>query len=627
MCGLAGIYNYSNEQEIKETIESFDSLLKHRGPDGKGSYFDDKYLVAHRRLAIVNSDSNSDQPFYSKCRRYNLSFNGEIYNYLELAQELKDEGIVLSTTSDTEVLLESYLFWGTSFLDKVNGMFAIAIWDSVDKKLFIARDRLGIKPLYYAHDGKSFVFSSEIRPILKVIKKCSLNYESLSDYFRFRYIQGDATAFKEVKCLSPGSYMIASGTEFTHKKYWSLQEAVKSPQSLNLEKLEEIYKSSIHLRMRSHSKIGSYLSSGIDSSSLLFANSETQRIHSTYTFDTEDSKSEVKEAKRISTQLNIRHTEVKKKSNYRNLSTILKNLEEPIGDNIILASNDLAHMASKDVKVILSGEGADEILNGYAHHYVLYILSKFKFLTKIIGHAINFLPLKFINYIHPYPREFDRRTIQSISSKLTRFENSKEYIQSFTELFSNEDLSTFLKSSFYNKLSNRKASTDNEFRESNFINKLTLHDLENWNVKYTLLRSDKINMSHSLEARVPFMDHRLVEYIYSLKIEDRIGLREQKIPLKRLMKRLGAPKAIWNKKKAPFLVSLSNEREYIEFQTFCEEELTSTMLKDSPFWNCEEVLELINKKRSRSFVEDKQLFSILAFQSWFNEFEEFGLSI
>lgn len=624
MCGFAGILNYPKNLNLDKELSKYSSLLKHRGPDAEGFLIKDDIIACHRRLAIVDNNQRSNQPFISNCENYTLIYNGEVYNFQELKEELLSLGIKFFTDSDTEVFLNGFIFWGNDFFTKANGMFAVAIWDEKNRKLTLARDRLGIKPLYISNEKESFYFSSEIKPILHSRNETFINYEKIGEYFKFRYIKGNKTAFKDINCFPPGHILEIQNNEFKYIKYWCLKpNQNKEPLSSN--KIKKTLVNAITSRLKSYASIASYLSEGIDSSSILYI-AQTKcpnKISATYTYDTEDESSEFLNAKKFSNELNCKNIKVTQNYNYNDIGNIISSLEEPIGDNIIIPSFDLAREVSKKYKVIISGEGADEVFNGYAHHHTFFLLNKYNLILKIIVFPLQFIPVTLLNKLHPYPKTFSKNTLKRILNNILNFKSTNHCIQNFISIFTKEDFDKYLNPDFLKKMKNSKTLEE----KGDFFDKLTVYDIKNWNTKYTLLRCDKISMAHSIETRVPFLDHNLVEQVINTRVSDRIGLFKQKTILRKVMQSIQLPKSIVNRKKKPFLLSLKKRNSQNDFQNACEKRFNSTTLNNSNIWRAEAILSLVDKKESRSFLENKKLCSILIFDHWVEEFLKRGMSL
>ena len=270
MCGIAGIHNFRSGRPVgREVLHRMTQLLAHRGPDDEGLFFDDEIGLGHRRLSILDLSERGHQPMITPDGRYAIAYNGEIYNYLELRKDLASQGCVFHTNTDTEVVLTLYALQGPRCLDRLNGMFAIAIWDSVEKKLFLARDRIGIKPLYYSETADGIVFGSEVKALLACPEMCSqVNLPLVDTYFNFGYVPGKKTLFQGINKLLPGHWLIADSQGIRCERYWNLQYLPNLQRSADdtAEELRELLLDAVRIHMRSDVPVGVFLSGGLDSS-------------------------------------------------------------------------------------------------------------------------------------------------------------------------------------------------------------------------------------------------------------------------------------------------------------------------------------------------------------------------
>lgn len=610
MCGIGGIFYFSQKKVQERQLHEINKYMRHRGPDDDGIFIDENLGLAHRRLKIIDLSQKASQPMISHNKRFVISYNGECYNYKELREDLKKNGIFVQGKSDTEVVLECFSYWGVTAFSRINGMFAIAIWDIKKKELILARDRFGIKPLYFHHDNERFVFASEIKPLLASGIDFSLDHEKLYDFFTLRYVPSNETLFKGIKSFKPAHYMIIGREKIASRCYWKLPS---TKQSFSPEHLCDLLSSSVKYRLRSDVSLGIFLSGGLDSASI----AEMTRVNGskvdTFTFDVQGRDSEVKQAREIASfcKHNAHHVD---RVDLESLEKIISSLEEPIGDSIILPSYSLSQKAKNHVKVILSGEGADEVFNGYVHHMVLYWLNKFKKMRKVMAVLGRSIPSGILNVCLPYCQNLDRSSLDKVVNDLHRFDGSMVESRNFIRMFSRNELNTYLN----RDLNMPSFSMKNE---SGFLNSLTRMDLRDWNNRYTLHRFDRLTMAHSLEGRVPFLDHRLVEYVISLRDTDRINLFCQKKSLRKAMMKSGLSKSLCMKKKQSFVFPFI-KRQHFYFQQKLEQVfLDKRENLQNGIWNEKSLLKLIEKSNRRTFIEDKKIFCFLVFELWRQIFE------
>ena len=619
MCGIGGKYHFLGQDITLSDLEKMNNLMIHRGPDGEGFFLDGPLGLCHRRLKILDLSERAKCPMTDHSGRFVLTYNGECYNYRELRDSLQKEGISFRSSGDTEVVLEALSRWGIDALSKINGMFALGLWDKREKKLLLARDRLGIKPLYFHKSQNIFLFASEIKPLLASGVDFHLDISGLYDYLTLRYNPTKKTLFKGVESLDPGSYMVIHKGKIEQKRYWQLKKQ-SIQEKFCPEYLLELISSSIKYRLCSDVPLGCFLSGGIDSTFVAEMIKNHGFSSDAFTFNVGGKLSEAQDARQCALALGHKF-HCFEGVDFNNLEKILLCLEEPLGDNIILPSFSLFQGASKKIKVALSGEGADEIFNGYVHHIILYLLHQLSPFRKPLVALARTLPLPLLNYIHPYPQNLDIDSLKETLRRIESFDSSMQASRNFVRMFSRLQLRDYLHPDIFNTL---KENPVPEY-EFSFLDSLTLLDLEGWNIKYTLHRLDRLSMAFSLESRVPFLDHRIIEYVISLREKDRLGLFSQKKALRRAAKAAGIPKSLWAKKKRPFHLAFKGKM-HRDFNDKARDVFSRP--EGSGIWNRKEVLKLIQKDSGRSFVEDKKLFCFLALEMWFQIFRKSsGLNI
>ena len=489
MCGIVGVLG---KAPSKEKIEKARDALKHRGPDDKGIYYckEKNIALGHRRLSIIDLSAAGHQPFFSNDKRYIIVYNGEIYNYLELKEELKNF-YSFKTKTDTEVLLAAYIKWGAGCLNKFNGMFAFAIWDRQDRKLFCARDRLGIKPFFYYEKGNNFAFASEIKALLALGAERKANEDVIYDYLRYGlYDHSDETFFQGVKRIPAGSYLIYQNNKITIKKYWDLDNVDYDFSKISFqdvkEKFEELLVDSIKLRFRSDVPVGINLSSGLDSNSLRYY---TNKIMNTnvdmFTMRTESK--EYDEGEILNDFLSSEQRKYWHKCYIKPEINFLKQAEkmnliqdQPYGGIPTIVYLELIKLAkNNNTTVLIEGQGLDEILAGYKYY----------------------------------------RNSQSL-----------QFSQDMSKLIESE----VLNKNFVQKHKGRKLEFRAPFK-SNLLN-AQYRDIKYTKLPRVLRFNDHVTMYYGRELRVPFLDHRIVEFCFHLPREYKIRDDEQKFLMRDLMK-------------------------------------------------------------------------------------------
>ena len=494
MCGIAGIYNLNGENVSKSILKEMTNSIKHRGPDGDGFFIENNIGLGHRRLSILDLSMAGNQPMESANQRYVLSYNGEVYNYLELRSELKQLGHQFFSKTDSEVVLNSWTEWGEKCVKRFNGMFAFSIWDKKEKTLFLVRDRYGIKPLYYAQFGKVFLFASEQKAILKNPKsKTVIDKNALVEYFTFQNLFTNNTLLKNIKLLSPASIGKISSKDhnLVVTQYWDYQfkDGLVSYDTREVqEELIRLIKQAISRQLVSDVEIGSYLSGGMDSGTITSIASKKLPFIKTFTcgFDLstasgiELSFDERKEAENMSAIYKTEHYEIVLKSGdmERCLNSLTYHLEEPrVGQSY--PNYYIAKLASKFVKVVLSGTGGDELFGGYPWRYF-----------KAINNNNNFD--EYINeYFKFWQRLLKQSEIKNVFSPIIGEINKIDTLNIFKNVFKNDN----------NDLERPQDLINHSLY---FEAKTFLHGL--------FIVEDKLSMAHSMETRVPFMDNDLVDF-------------------------------------------------------------------------------------------------------------------
>ena len=573
MCGINGIYQYAGRSFDTSIVQKMNETLAHRGPDAEGLYDDAHIVLGHRRLSIIDPEKGSNQPFKSADGRYVMVFNGEIYNYREIKSQLAD--YPYQTKGDTEVVLAAYIKYGENCLRMFNGMFAFAIWDSLDKKLFIARDRLGIKPLYYYRTDDRLIFSSSIKSILNtgLIPK-KLSKESLIDYMRYQTVHAPQTIIEGVYMLMPGQTMTLNEEEGTvFRTYWSpTRDFEKASLSLSdvQEKVRTKLSESVERRLTADVPFGAFLSGGIDSSIIVAMMAE--QLDKVDTFSVvfkEDDFSEAPFAREIAQRYQTNHHEIELSvTEFKDLiPTALSFMDHPSGDgpNTFVVSKKTRESG---IKMALSGLGGDELFGGYSVFNQIPELQAKKWLDSFPYYMRK--PLAGI--YHGLKGTIESAKIKEIL-KLQYFD--LEYIYQFYRQVLMDDQ--------IKKLVSRPLTPNRSF---NIVHDLVGYKTEGWNLQplarisvaemstymqNVLLRdADQMSMANGLELRVPFLDHELVSYV--LGVSDKI---KKPITPKKLLvdscKDL-IPESIYNREKMGFVLPYEKWMKE-ELRSFCEEQL------------------------------------------------------
>jgi asparagine synthase (glutamine-hydrolysing) len=513
MCGIAGIYNLKEGRKISKTLlrEMADSM-KHRGPDDSGTEVFKNAALGNRRLAILDLSKKGHMPMHDGNGNIWITHNGEVYNYREIRHELSRRGHNFKSDSDTEVILRSYIEWKEKCLEKFNGMFAFALYDSRNNELFMARDRLGIKPLYYAKINGQFVFASEIKAILKHPKyKREINFRAVSSYLSYRYGLGDETMFKGINKLLPGHYLKIKGGKIDISEYWDIGFAKSNRKSEAYYKTElrRLLEKSVKSRMISHVPVGAYLSGGLDSSIIvaLMAKYSSKKVKTFSIGFKEEGFDEFSYARLVAKRYRTDHTEisVSMKDYLKSMKTLIRYKDLPLAVPNEVPIYLMSKQLKKHITVVLSGEGADEIFSGYG---------------RIFRSPLDYKKLRII-YMLP---GFLRKSL--FRSFIGKYKNKKfnSEMEHFLYLYSyfplREKMQIFnekMKGAIRNDESTREIFRKCFYkcRKRPYYEKIW-YVFEKLHLPGLLQRLDCPTMATSVEARVPYVDHELVEFMFTI---------------------------------------------------------------------------------------------------------------
>ncbi len=584
MCGIAGIFNFDLERSIsKEVLKNMADTIAHRGPDGEGYFIDAFVGLAHRRLAIIDLEGG-DQPMFNDRKTISIVFNGEIYNYIELKEELKKLGHSFTTSSDTEVVIKAYEEWGFACQEKFNGMWAFAIWDATEQHLFLSRDRLGEKPLNYMLYKNTFLFGSEIKSILAYTGEIEPDKDMNELYLFLGYVPSPKSYYKSIKKLPAGKYLVVKKNKITEHTYWNLPDIddldlLKDKRKLTAQ-LDELLYDSIKMRMRSDVPYGAFLSGGLDSSSIVAIMSEISSYPvKTFTIGfNEKAFDERENARIIANKFKTEHSEkiVDKSSLEESIKNILHHFDEPFADPAAIPTSYLSESAAKHVKMVLTGDGGDEVFAGYSNYQSELFANSYQntvpgFLKKSLPAMVdgigNMVTGNMRYKLNRIKRVLDSFNVTFDERLITKFVKipPKEIKQLLTgKFFPIEDFIS-------DNLSNCRLK-DPFYRLNYFQLKVSLPD-------QMLVKVDRTSMAHSLETRAPLLDYRIVELMYqvdkSLKMPTYTD-KGVKYMLKSVMQHK-LPIEILNRKKQGFEVPL---REWFKDSEF-DNVLNSTNLLNS----------------------------------------------
>ena len=508
MCGINGILKFSQEKVDQNQLLKMRDSLEHRGPDDAGFFVQDNIGLGHRRLSIIDTSALGHQPFISENKRYILVFNGEIYNYKSFYSEIKAKGLTIKTGSDTEVLMLLFELYGMKFLNRLHGMFAFAIWDTVDKNLILARDRMGVKPLYYAFYQNAIYFASEQKALFTAGIPLEISENGLDEYFFNRFVAGENTLYNRVKKLLPGHYMVLENNGYTtFKKWWNLKSEIENYSLIKNPKewFEEIFFDSVKLRMVSDVPVGVLLSGGLDSCSIL-SSLYHQDFKNINTFNIgfgEEEHNESYLAKKITEEYhyNFSTTQLDNESLYQNLLESTYYQDEPIMHMNEPHLLSVSKMAKPKVKVLLSGEGADELMGGYVRYKAL----KNPSLLKVVS---GLSLMKEFNKKPRYDKLLRYSKIDNVDD-LIIFNGSNVYPDDIKSFYGRKEMPL----NIYRHEILEEAKTlypNNPQRQALYFDQHTY-------MCSLLDRNDRCTMGSSIECREPFLDYRLIAGLGSLE--------------------------------------------------------------------------------------------------------------
>ena len=540
MCGISGIWNYKTGQTVeRKRLRHITDLLAHRGPDGEGFYVSEDLGLGHRRLSIIDLEGGK-QPMCNEDSTVWIVFNGEIYNYLELRDELLQRGHVLRTKSDTEAIVHLYEDYGEGCFERLQGMFALALWDKRKRQLLLARDRIGIKPLFYGVGKNGVVFGSEIKSVAASgLVELGIDATAIADLFTFFYIPSPKTIYRNIRSLAPGSYLRIDRRGSFQRKYWDLKE-----EQLHLagdeEHEKQLYRhlrQSVKSHLLSDVPLGAFLSGGLDSSCVVaFMNQAATEPATTFSIGFKEAAyNELPRARFVaSTFSSAHHEQTITAEPARFLTELAGFYDQPFPDHSSLPTYYVSQLARRHVKVVLSGDGGDEMFAGYSRYRRQHSL---EMIRRSVPSAL----------LYPFRSRPGNRENGTLTERLSRVLHQtaigarEGYLHGI--VIADEALRTRI---FSADLKHELAGYDplDSFRDiydhapaPDFLSKILYLDLKTYLVDDVLTKVDRASMANSLEVRVPLLDHRLVEFAYSLPLQLKLRNGKGKYLLREVMKR------------------------------------------------------------------------------------------
>jgi asparagine synthase (glutamine-hydrolysing) len=625
MCGICGFYQYENEAD-EHILAVMNNQIIHRGPDDEGYYFENQVGLAARRLSIIDLKTGH-QPLPSHSKTNWITYNGEVYNFLEL----EAKGYKFRTRTDTEVIVNLYEEYGTGFVKKLRGMFAIGIYDKKNHRLVLARDHIGIKPLYYClkPGNKNLVFASEIKSILKYpgIGR-EIDPEALDLFLTLEYIPAPFSIFKQIRKLPAGHILTYENQKLRIEKYWDVYKAVGQGSSENRppdfnelkERFHVLLRESVKMRMTADVPLGAFLSGGIDSSSIVYAMAglSQQKIKTFSIGFEEKSYSELKYSNIISEKFNTDHYTKNLQPDIDELVLYLADFwDEPLGDFSNFPTYLVSKTARERVTVVLSGDGGDEIFGGYEH----YIAQKIaRFVDFPLFRPLHKLMAK-TTYLFP-PSELKKGFVNRIKRFSEGLQNSHidrhfRWMIFLSNLQKRRLYSPDFLSGDYLKPLNARIPFDGFFEHSgqfDGINRDLYLDFKSYMVDNILVKVDRMSMAASLEARVPLLDYKMVEFAFSLPPQYKLGGSTTKWFFKKAMEGI-LPDEIIYRRKEGFSIPIKNWLK-TELKDLMLEYLSEKRVKEAGFFNYSYIQRMVNEHLSNKQNHAHRLWSLILFHLW-----------
>lgn len=621
MCGICGVVSRNNEMPVRETLLChMNDTMQHRGPDDAGHYLDQQAGLAMRRLSIVDL-ATGDQPIANEDGSIWIVFNGEIYNQLEIRRRLEQKGHIFATQSDTEVIVHAYEEYGDDCVQHLNGMFGFAIWDKKRRRLFIARDRLGIKPIYYHLSPTHLIFGSELKAVIAhPDTPRDIDFNALDQFLTLEYIPSPRTIFKDVHKLPPGHRLILENGELRLEKYWDIafQPTQRSDEAY-VEALTELIRDAVKIRLMADVPLGAFLSGGIDSSTIVSFMSEVSDLPvRTFSIGFGDpTYNELPYARMVAQAYGTQHHEEFLEPNITDLVLrLVSHFDEPFGDFSIFPTFLVSEVARRFVKVTLSGDGGDEIFAGY-DSYVAQRMDR-----RLYGRLPTFLRQstlpRFMNMIPPQPAK------KGLINKTKRFVEGGALPPAWqhtrwmmfmhqadkNKLYS-PDVKAALNGSGPGQLIERyfaQAAQADSLAQQQFV------DVKTYLVDDILTKVDRMSMAASLEARVPLLDHRIVEFALNLPPHLKLNGNETKAILRRVMEpRL--PRAVLDKPKEGFSIPLKHWLRH-ELRPLMMDLLAPDTIKQRGYFAPEQVAQWVAEHENRRANHSHRLWALMVFELW-----------
>lgn len=607
MCGFVGYIDGGETQLMEPVLHAMADRIRHRGPDDADYYMDGEISLGFRRLSIIDLEGGR-QPILNEDKSKVLMFNGEIYNYQSLREDLLKAGHVFTTKTDSEVLLHGFEEYGTDLLNKLRGMFAFIIWDKNTKTLFGARDYFGIKPFYYAKMQGTLMFGSEIKSFVEHPHfKRELNERALEGYLSFQYSPGYETFFKNVYKLLPAHYFFYKDGKMDMQRYWIPEFNAEEDKPLEywVDEIEKTFDDSVNAHKIADVEVGSFLSSGVDSSYVACS----ADVDKTFTvgFDNGEKYNEISYAKELSELIPVKNYSktITPEEFWGNFGKIQYHMDEPLADPSAVALYFVCNTASKYLKVVMSGEGADEIFGGYNIYkepLAVPAYDKIPFpIRRFIGKVASHLPKKSgINFLIRRGKKLEDRFIGN--AYMFTEEERKKLLKIKTDAPSPAEVVK----PFYDRV-----------KDKDPVTKMQFVDLNAWMVGDILLKADKMSMANSLEVRVPFLDKKIMELAERIPLKYRVNDENTKFAMRKAALRR-MPEKWAGKKKLGFPVPTRVWLKEDKYYNIVKEKFTGEVAQK--YFNTDMLVKLLDDHKNGKADNSRRVWTVYTFLVWYDQF-------
>ncbi len=608
MCGFVGFTNYIKDDGA--ILGSMMDAIEHRGPDAQGEYIDDDIALGFRRLSIIDLEGGN-QPMFNEDSTLVLVFNGEIYNYKQLREELIELGHTFSSNADSEVVLHGFEAWGHDVVNRLRGMFAFVIFNKDDNTIFGARDMFGIKPFYYTVSENSFIFGSEIKAFIPHPEfKKQLNEEALAHYLSFQYSPTEETFFKGTYKLPPAHYFVFKDGKLQKTRYFRPEfNTVPGVVPFYAEEVDKAIRESVEAHKIADVEVGSFLSSGIDSSYI----AEAAKVDKTFTVGFEsnegDRYNEIGFAKQFADTIGVENiSKVITPEEYWSIfPKIQYHMDEPLADPAAIALYFVSKLASEHVKVVMSGEGADELFGGYRIYQEPLTLTFY-----------DRLPFAFRRFVSKVCECLPK--IHGVNYLIRRGKTIEERYIGNANIFSKSERDQLLKSEIAKSAGEPKVLCDefyDEVANQDDVTKMQYLDINMWLMGDILLKADKTSMANSLELRVPFLDKKVMELACTLPLACRVNTVSTKLALRSAAEKT-LPRVTAQKDKLGFPVPIREWLKKDEYYNMVKEQFTSESAEK--YFNTKKLIRLLDAHKVGKVDLSRKIWTVYTFLVWHKEY-------